>query len=242
MAGYTPLFSSIVTSSIWNEDNATRVVWITMLALSDINGVVEGSIPGLAHVARVSLEECEIAINTLMSPDKYSRTSENEGKRIHAIDGGWQIYNFAKFRRRAKHGADYYRGYRKKKKSSNSLEKEINNPKQPQTTPTRATKRNHAQPLSGCAFDVFWQAYPRKVGKGASRKAWEKIKPDENLKNKIITAVEQQKKSKQWTKDEGQYIPHPATWLNQERWEDEPVKVKSQIEIEYEKLKASRDL
>ena len=116
MAGYTPFFNSIVTSSIWNEDNATRVVWITMLALADKNGVVEGAIPGLATVARVSIEECERALQVLKTPDNYSRTADHEGKRIHDIDGGWQIYNFAKFRRRAKHGAAYYRQWRDEKK------------------------------------------------------------------------------------------------------------------------------
>lgn len=146
MAGYTPLFSSIVTSSIWNEENATRIVWITMLALADANGIVEGSVPGLAHVARVKIEDCEKALIVLLNPDKYSRTKENEGRRIHAVEGGWQIYNFAKFRRRAQHGAAYYQEYRKKKKISDSLEEKS---KQPQTTPN---KRNHAQPFEGCAF------------------------------------------------------------------------------------------
>ena len=91
MSGYTPLFGSIVTSSIWNEDNETRLVWITMLALADCQGIVEGSVPGLAHVARVSTEECRKAIQVLSSPDPDSRTADHEGRRIHTVDGGWQI-------------------------------------------------------------------------------------------------------------------------------------------------------
>ena len=68
------------------------------------------------------------------------------------------------------------------------------------------------------AFDAFWQAYPKKVGKDAARRAFAKVKaPLDDL----IAAVEQQKTSKQWTKDGGQYIPNPATWLNQGRWDDE---------------------
>lgn len=68
------------------------------------------------------------------------------------------------------------------------------------------------------AFDKFWEVYPKKVGKEAARKAFAKVKvPLETL----IAAIEKQKKSKQWTKEKGQYIPHPATWLNQGRWEDE---------------------
>lgn len=70
-------------------------------------------------------------------------------------------------------------------------------------------------------FEVFWKAYPKKVGKGAARKAWDKIKPNAELHKKIITAVEKAKNCDQWQRDNGQYIPHPTTWLNQGRWDDE---------------------
>ena len=82
MAGYTPLFNSIVTSSVWNEDSETRIVWITLLALADANGRVEGSVSGLAPVARVSLAACEKALHKLKQPDAYSRTKEYEGRRM----------------------------------------------------------------------------------------------------------------------------------------------------------------
>lgn len=68
------------------------------------------------------------------------------------------------------------------------------------------------------AFDAFWAAYPKKVGKAIARRSFERVKvPAETL----IAAVNAQKQSQQWTKDNGQYIPNPATWLNQGRWEDE---------------------
>lgn len=70
-------------------------------------------------------------------------------------------------------------------------------------------------------FDEFWKAYPKKVGKGAAKKAWNKIKPTKDTLEKILSAIESQKHSDQWLKDNGQFIPYPATWLNQERWEDE---------------------
>jgi hypothetical protein len=71
-------------------------------------------------------------------------------------------------------------------------------------------------------FTEFWTDYPRKTGKGAARKAWKKIKSPKATLEKILAALEWQKKSEQWTKDGGQYIPYPGTYLNQERWEDEP--------------------
>ncbi|MCF8017805.1 MAG: hypothetical protein K9L62_00270 [Vallitaleaceae bacterium] len=77
------------------------------------------------------------------------------------------------------------------------------------------------QDLQSERFDEFWAAYPKKVGKGAARKSWMKIKPTKELFNKILSAVEVAKKSKQWQKENGQYIPNPSTWLNQGRWDDE---------------------
>lgn len=70
-------------------------------------------------------------------------------------------------------------------------------------------------------FDQFWHMYPRKIGKGAARKAFARINPDDELLKRMITAVVKQSKTTDWTKEGGQYIPHPTTWLNQERWEDE---------------------
>lgn len=67
-------------------------------------------------------------------------------------------------------------------------------------------------------FDVFWKAYPRKIGKEDARKAFAKVKvPVETL----LSAIEQQTRSEQWTRENGRFIPNPATWLNQGRWEDE---------------------
>ncbi len=70
-------------------------------------------------------------------------------------------------------------------------------------------------------FDQFWAIYPRKVGKKAALNIWTRLKPDKDLLEQILRAVEKQKKLDQWTKDGGQFIPNPATWLNQCRWEDE---------------------
>ena len=71
------------------------------------------------------------------------------------------------------------------------------------------------------AFAQFWQAYPRKKGKQAARQAFAKIGGKVELST-LLSALERQKQSRQWTKDNGQYIPYPATWLHGHRWEDEP--------------------
>lgn len=68
-------------------------------------------------------------------------------------------------------------------------------------------------------FLAFYNAYPRKVGKPNALKAWKKFKVDAELAAKIMASLEAHKQTRQWQNKE--YIPHPATWLNQERWEDE---------------------
>lgn len=72
-------------------------------------------------------------------------------------------------------------------------------------------------------FAEFWAAYPKKVGKGAAERMWNKLRPNQQVFESILQAVELQRRCPQWTRDDGQYIPNPATWLNQRRWEDEPV-------------------
>lgn len=69
-------------------------------------------------------------------------------------------------------------------------------------------------------FDRFWESYPRKTAKQEAIKAFEKLKPDAMLIETMVKAIERQKQSAQWQEDGGRYIPHPATWINQRRWED----------------------
>lgn len=67
-------------------------------------------------------------------------------------------------------------------------------------------------------FESFWEAYPRKVGKTKAEAAFAKISVPVDV---LLSAISKQKKSAQWTKDGGQFIPHPTTWLNRQGWEDE---------------------
>lgn len=70
-------------------------------------------------------------------------------------------------------------------------------------------------------FARFWEAYPRKVAKAEAEKAWKKLKPDEDLLCVMLNAIDAAKQSQGWQEAGGRFIPHPATWLNQRRWEDE---------------------
>lgn len=67
-------------------------------------------------------------------------------------------------------------------------------------------------------FEDFWYKYPKKVGKDAARRAWNKLEPDII---EVINAINWQRETKQWQAEDGKYIPNPATYLNQGRWKDE---------------------
>lgn len=69
-------------------------------------------------------------------------------------------------------------------------------------------------------FEMFWKDYPRRTAKPAAKKAFKKLKPTMHLLAKMQQAIANQKATV-WKDKEEQYIPHPATWLNNERWEDE---------------------
>ena len=82
-----------------------------------------------------------------------------------------------------------------------------------------------SQSESDRRFDLFWAAYPRKQAKGDARRAWAKLRPSADLTDRMIEAINAQKLSPRWQEEGGKYIPHPATWLNGERWEDEGITV-----------------
>lgn len=87
-------------------------------------------------------------------------------------------------------------------------------------------------------FEKFYEAYPKKVSKENTKKWFLKNKPNDELFNKIMEALENYKKSKQW-KDK-QYIPYPSTWLNQKRWEDD-IEVEKTVDEIWKELEDELD-
>lgn len=77
-------------------------------------------------------------------------------------------------------------------------------------------------------FDSFWTSYPKKKGKGKAEESWKKINPSIELQAVIVRSVEAHKEDDDWKKENGKYIPFPATWLNQKRWLDEVKSMKKE--------------
>ena len=102
---YSKLHASIVGSSLWTETDTVRILFITLLALCDRDGIVYGSKIGLNRLANIDPDTADSAWSALLSPDDNSsdkmRAPENEGRRIEAVPGGFKLLNF-----------EYYRGLR----------------------------------------------------------------------------------------------------------------------------------
>ncbi len=81
-------------------------------------------------------------------------------------------------------------------------------------------------------FEIFWSKYPKKVSKEKARKAFFKINFSDVVFSEVLKALDKFINSNDWKKDNGQFIPYPATWLNQKRWEDETIDTTSIIKIE----------
>jgi hypothetical protein len=150
MAGFTKIFSSILDSTIWCEPWPIKGVWITMLTMADQYGNVHASIPGLAKRATVSIQECEEALKKFQAPDPYSRTTDFEGRRIEAMDGGWHLLNYTRYREmrdedvRREQNRLAQRKHRMSAKNADSQQNSVTNPSMSATV-------SHGQPLSAQA-------------------------------------------------------------------------------------------
>lgn len=78
-------------------------------------------------------------------------------------------------------------------------------------------EENKKEDVISPLFDEFWKNYPNKKAKPAALRAWKKIKPGE-IETLMAGLIQQCKTI--FLKDDGKFIPHPATWLNNRRWED----------------------
>lgn len=119
MSGYTKLSASLVASSIWNEPDDVRIVWITLLALADAEGNVRASVVGLAHLARKTSAETREALKTLAAPDPESNCQDEEGRRITPIEGGWHLVTHSLYRTlgMSEENKQYWKDQKRKQRS-----------------------------------------------------------------------------------------------------------------------------
>jgi uncharacterized protein YdaU (DUF1376 family) len=173
---------------------------------------IPNNIPLVSRKLRINAEVVETVLY------EFFELTEDGFKNFRADN---EIAEYHKFIEKQK--ANGRKGGRPKK----SQRKPTANPTKSQKKPNQEPLTNNHKPLNtplppkGELFDLFWKAYPKKVGKDAAYKAFVKRKPDEQLVKTMIASVRKQTDTEQWKKDGGQFIPHASTWLNEGRWQDE---------------------
>ena len=118
--GFVKLDTGILDSTLWLSDAEVRIVFITMLAMANPDGMCEATAPGIARRANLSIEAVREAIKILEAPDEDSRSLEDEGRRIRRVDGGYQITNFLKYREKDYTAAERKRRERERKRTTDS--------------------------------------------------------------------------------------------------------------------------
>lgn len=220
MSGFTKLDSSLTASSIWAEPDSVRIVWVTLLSMADKDGNVKASVPGLAHLARKTLSETEHALSVLLSPDPHSGRKELEGRRITEIDGGWHLVTHA-FYRESGMSEDTKRYWREKKASQRSkMSKTVKD----KTKKSRSLASGYGSG-NGDASEKIYSAYPKKVGKPFALKAIQKALE----KHEAAFLLDRTKAYATARGSNLNFVPHPSTWFNQERFNDDPATWKPDV-------------
>ena len=221
--GFTKLHGTIIHSSIWQESAVTRVVWVTMLAMADANGMVYASVGGLARAANVSREQCQESLDCFLGPDPDTR-DETTGERIEKVAGGWFILNHANYRdrqtREQELAADRSRRYRQRKADvmrHEGDERHVIGVEPSASVKAKPASESSASSEKAAAFEAFWTAYDKKRSRVTAEKAWQKL--DASLH---ATATAAARAYAAATPDK-QFRKDPTTWLNQRCWEDEIV-------------------
>lgn len=222
---FAKIFSQIFDSSI-AEDWQVRLVFTDLLTLADLNGVVDMTPEAIARRTNVPIEIILRALEELQKPDPKSRSTEDDGRRIRLIDEhrdwGWMIINHLKYReiaseeqRRSK-TAERVARYRARNapvthvNACNAMQKQ--------------RQKQKKVPLKSPEGDVdvaltIYSAYPRKVGKPSALKAINRVIRDGFDPNTLLGLTASYAHA---VKGTGTILPHPATWFNDRRFEDDP--------------------
>jgi hypothetical protein len=245
---YAKVFDQIFDSSI-SEDYVTRHVFMDLLVLADKDGVVDMTIPGIVRRTCVPVEIVTSAIEKLMQPDPHSRSTDHNGRRLLPLDErgwGWQIVNYSTYRNlrtetdRRDYFREYRRGKRKKEKESrlesdngshvHSEQSELFNSSPMRIASVSASSlssEDHKTKWTRAASveyfrTTFWPRVWAKIAVGKALEVWvRKVTSLEMAERVTKAAIRQGPSILDHAAKNGHSILHPATWLNQERYDDE---------------------
>lgn len=226
MVGWWKFHRRMTEHAVWSLNSDHRVIWLTILSLASHRdaewwdgkqrvqlhpGDLVTSQESLALKSHTSRQSVRAAISNLLRLESISTKIATKQYTVITVIN-WPIYQG----------------------EENEANQEANHlPTQSQPSANhigrmKEGKKEKREEKDIVGFDLFWATYPNKKAKGTAKVSFVKAMEKVSLE-KMIAAVEAQTSWAAWTKDGGAYIPHPATWLNQERWNDEAPVVQAQI-------------
>jgi 5-carboxymethyl-2-hydroxymuconate isomerase len=233
---FTQIRRQLLESSVWEDENPwVRVLWVTILMIADEpgrDGAVDMTVRALAGRACMSEADTKIAVATLMAPDPKSRSKKCEGRRLILLDEdrqwGWEVVNWPEYQADRKRFSDALR-----KREERAFEKGISSDpvrerpfvsdsvqERPKKSPDKIRQDKKREDTHPAGFVEFWSKYPRKVGREASAAVWDKMTDVE----RDAAGVAVDAFAALWAarpREEITFCPHPRTWLNQKRWQDD---------------------
>lgn len=180
----------------------TLKTWLNLLCLTAKHDGTLPSCNDISFALRISIQDAETAISEMLKLGLLDR----RGSRLAP-------HNWDQRQYKSDTSTDRVKRFRKRKRNVSETADETDQNR------TDTEQNRTEQSIYTPDFERFWTAYPKKKGKGAAFTAWKKN--GHPGIERIIQILEIASKCRDWTKDEGQFIPHPATWLNQKRWDDD---------------------
>lgn len=241
---YGKIFAQMYDGTL-AENWKALITFQQMIILCDDQGIIDMTPNSISSRTGIPLEYIKEGIEFLEKEDPYSRRPDEGGKRIVLIDDhrpwGWRIVNHLFYRKMSsyedKKRADRERIAEKRRAMSqdvaNSSEESDNveNVANVAHTDTNTNTDTNKTPLPpkgetprySQSFETFWSIYPKKVGKDAAYRSWQKIgKRKDVTPTELINAIDAQVKAGHFKGSDGnEFFPNPSTWLNQGRWQDE---------------------
>jgi len=236
MSMYTRVFSTILDSSIWQEELHVRCLWIVLLIIAEDNrdGTVNVPIGRLAQKAGITEEQTRDALERLMSPDPDSDSPDEEGRRIVPLiperpTRGWRLVNWKKYQdisnaqqRREQVAANMKRYRNKGKEDDNALSAVIESDLSviPITVPSpspvpKKTLSGEERQIFTKEFEQCWAAYPRKQGKASAAKSYvAQVRPLVDGQTAMLSAIKNYKEELRMLGRTDQYTMHGSRFFN----------------------------
>lgn len=221
---YGKIFESIYDGTLV-EDWRALITFQQFIVLCDADGIVDMTPTAISRRTGIPIEHIKAGIEILEHSDPFSRTKNDDGKRITRLDDhrpwGWSIVNHQKYK--MMQDAETIRTQNRERKRKQRLkEKEPSRLVTPghashamsRYTDTDTDINKHMPKSDDLSFDEFWEKYPRKVNKKKAKTAWNRIN---NLNQQLILIDLQSR----FVDTKMQYIPYPTSYLHNESWKDE---------------------